>query len=125
MTREEAKCIVANFELVKAFAEGEKIQAKTVNSEWACLDYPLFTLSPGNYRITPKSKLIPFTQDNFPADDWFKSPVFKIQCKCIQIEGNTVHLKGQDFDFKTLLNSGWQHSSDRKTWLPCGTEVVS
>lgn len=53
MTRDEAKNVIANMMLIEAFAGGEEIQYKPLDT-WIDTTNPGFYKSPSLYRIKPK-----------------------------------------------------------------------
>jgi hypothetical protein len=65
MDRNEAQDIVKNFDLIKAFADGEQIQYQSENLDWEDITNPSFNINDYtvkiNYRIKPKEQYTPFT----------------------------------------------------------------
>lgn len=58
MDREYAKKLVANIELIKAFAEGKVVQGHQFDSQnnevWVDLNNPSFQSAPTSYRLKPE-----------------------------------------------------------------------
>lgn len=78
MNREQAKQLLP---IIKAYAEGKKIECKQLNGSWDEMIDPVFNAKAERYRIAPEPKYRPFKDDeecwnemqNHQPFGWIKS----------------------------------------------------
>ena len=125
MTRERAQQLIANFEYLKAYAEGKTITDAT-GSEVPSPDFNV-TLSLPFYRIKPTPTLRPWTPAEVPvgAITRLKGDPHK-GCKGLIVSvyfcSSEVQTANRTNTLKEMLLD-YEHSTDNGlTWHPCGVK---
>lgn len=121
MTREEAKNLVANFEYVKAFAEGADIEFRNIHSAlgFCMATTPTFENDLFAFRIKPKAKYTEWTRETCPVGEVVRDN--NARCRfLITYAGVCVVTIGDiDVSYTTALLDYFMDSDGS----PCGTKV--
>jgi len=114
MTRDEAKRVVENFEFVKAFADGRRVQHIVNGEQWEdCYSFA-FTDAPAMYRIVDP-KIRPYNDDE-AVKLVVNLPMFR------HVEGGVFALTGYETPYFYIRNDlyGTQQFLEKFTHYPSG-----
>lgn len=109
-------------ELKEAHAAGRDIEwlnglgawSHTLNPTW---DYPI-----ARYRIKPAPERVPLTASDIPVPCWL-TEASNLESAVIALSDDTVYTLTGWHTFVSMMEKGFQYSTDRKSWQPCSKEA--
>ena len=125
MTREQAKAL---WQQVRDFGEGKEVEfySEALQS-WRTVRDHAFDSPDFQWRTKPEPKHVPLTEKDIPALCWLRSTNGRdYMVVGVNSDGINLCLREGLVGFTTLMNNGWQYSTDsnREHWRPCWKEEV-
>lgn len=107
--------------VMQAFRNGAAIEFSTDNfpDVWKFTGSPLWDWQQRHYRIAPEKKKVPMTAEDFPPMFWVRNGNSFGWKLCHQIEEGSGWFNGIHRTFKSLMEEGWEYSTDRKEVKGC------
>jgi hypothetical protein len=108
-----------------AFVEGKTIQYLPDNygiDTWTDCDGMPMWAPQSNYRIKPTPSLVPWTQEDVPPVCWLTHNNREYYAVTAIYNASVSSHSHGNISYPTLLLE-WKHSTDLRTWKPCGREA--